>query len=428
MDTDSTTLAQPGSVAAAPPVPMRFVGSGGEYFRIWIVNILLTIVTLGIYSAWATVRNRRYLYGNTDLDGHVFDFHGKPTTILKGRLIALVVLLAIYFGEFLHIMISLLVPLALILAFPWILVMTLRFRLSNTSHRGLRFGFDATVGQAYRRLLPVLLLGTMVIAYMLLGLDWLIPMVVGDDTEQQLTVFFSGYLIAMVVALLIVPMFAHRVRDLMVNGCRYGQHRFRADLRLSKFWGVFGMTLLSGLVAGILAGIAVTALVFSTIDPSELEALPADSQSELVQSDPGTADSGFQQSPAPAEELSPEHARLLTQVFLMYLLVIPLYMFPFAVWRCGVLNYSYSATRIEDVRPTLKLNPWRYWGIMVTNGVVVLATIGLAIPWAKVRMMRYQLSCMSVAGELDQFIAGARRYTGATGEELGNVFDFELGF
>ncbi len=31
----------------------RFTGNGGEYFRIWIVNLMLTIVTLGIYSAWA---------------------------------------------------------------------------------------------------------------------------------------------------------------------------------------------------------------------------------------------------------------------------------------------------------------------------------------------------------------------------------------
>jgi len=37
-----------------------FTGKGGEYFRIWIVNICLTILTLGIYSAWATVRTRRY--------------------------------------------------------------------------------------------------------------------------------------------------------------------------------------------------------------------------------------------------------------------------------------------------------------------------------------------------------------------------------
>ncbi len=42
-------------------LPVEFKGNGFEYFQIWIVNIVLTIVTLGIYSAWATVRNKRYL-------------------------------------------------------------------------------------------------------------------------------------------------------------------------------------------------------------------------------------------------------------------------------------------------------------------------------------------------------------------------------
>ena len=30
-----------------------FTGKASEYFGIWIVNVLLTILTLGIYSAWA---------------------------------------------------------------------------------------------------------------------------------------------------------------------------------------------------------------------------------------------------------------------------------------------------------------------------------------------------------------------------------------
>ena len=39
--------------------PMRFTGIGWEYFRIWVVNMLLTLLTLGIYSAWAKVRKAR---------------------------------------------------------------------------------------------------------------------------------------------------------------------------------------------------------------------------------------------------------------------------------------------------------------------------------------------------------------------------------
>ena len=47
---------------------IEFSGDGGEYFRIWIVNLALSVVTLGIYSAWAKVRRLRYFYGSTRFD------------------------------------------------------------------------------------------------------------------------------------------------------------------------------------------------------------------------------------------------------------------------------------------------------------------------------------------------------------------------
>ena len=74
-------------------IPFKFHGDGGEFFRIWIVNIVLTILTLGIYSAWAKVRTKRYFYGNTELAGDRFDYLGDPLAILRGRIIAIVLLL-----------------------------------------------------------------------------------------------------------------------------------------------------------------------------------------------------------------------------------------------------------------------------------------------------------------------------------------------
>ncbi|WP_038928812.1 DUF898 family protein, partial [Yersinia pestis] len=68
---------------------VAFKGEGGEYFSIWLVNLLLTIITLGVYSAWATVRRRRYFYGNTELNGDRFDYHAEPIEILKGRLMVI---------------------------------------------------------------------------------------------------------------------------------------------------------------------------------------------------------------------------------------------------------------------------------------------------------------------------------------------------
>src|SRR6478735_8819447 len=79
--------------AAAVRHQLRFEGSGGEYFKIWIVNLALSIVTLGIFSAWAKVRSKRYFYGNTYIGEHGFDYHGSPLRILVGRIIALAILL-----------------------------------------------------------------------------------------------------------------------------------------------------------------------------------------------------------------------------------------------------------------------------------------------------------------------------------------------
>ena len=53
--------------------PFEFHGQATEYFKIWIVNVLLTVLTLGIYSAWAKVRTMRYFYGHTVLDNSSFD-------------------------------------------------------------------------------------------------------------------------------------------------------------------------------------------------------------------------------------------------------------------------------------------------------------------------------------------------------------------
>lgn len=75
-------------VASARRSTVQFSGRGAEFFGIWIVNVLLTIVTLGIYSAWAKVRTTQYFYGHTKVDGHSFRYLATPIQILKGRIIA----------------------------------------------------------------------------------------------------------------------------------------------------------------------------------------------------------------------------------------------------------------------------------------------------------------------------------------------------
>jgi uncharacterized membrane protein YjgN (DUF898 family) len=128
---------------------ITFSGTGSEYFGIWIVNILLSILTLGIYSAWAKVRRTRYFYDNTRLAGSSFEYHGNPVAILKGRIIAFV-LLVVYQGAFaLNVWLGVGIVVVLAAIVPWLVWRSLQFKLYNSSYRGIRFGFRGSVGKAY---------------------------------------------------------------------------------------------------------------------------------------------------------------------------------------------------------------------------------------------------------------------------------------
>ena len=139
----------------------EFRGRTGEYFRIWIVNALLTIVTLGIYSPWAKVRAKRYFYGNAFVAGANFEYHARPLSILPGRVVVLLLVavggaqVAAYGAGVWEIFLP-----WLLLLLPWALVRSFSFNARNSSYRGLRFSFARRYGEAYFALfaLPTLLL------------------------------------------------------------------------------------------------------------------------------------------------------------------------------------------------------------------------------------------------------------------------------
>lgn len=148
----------------------EFSGDAREYFRIWVVNLALSIVTLGIFSAWAKVRSERYFYGNTRLAGEPFEYLAKPWPILKGRIIAVVLfggyVLAGHFGWKLQLGAAG----AIALLTPWLIVRGAAFRARYSAWRGINFRFVPDYGEAYIR---YLLLGIP----MILSLGLLFPYV-----------------------------------------------------------------------------------------------------------------------------------------------------------------------------------------------------------------------------------------------------------
>jgi uncharacterized membrane protein YjgN (DUF898 family) len=124
--------------------PIEFTATAGEYFRIWIVNLALSVVTLGLYSPWAKVRRQRYFYGCTRLDGEGFEYRADPVAILKGRLIALALLALFYGTGYYNPLWQLALWIPLVAIAPWLIVRSLAFNAYNTAYRNIRLRFDGT--------------------------------------------------------------------------------------------------------------------------------------------------------------------------------------------------------------------------------------------------------------------------------------------
>lgn len=194
------------------PLPVQFHGTARDYFGVWLVNALLTVVTLGIWSAWAKVRTNRWFFGHTVVNGHAFEYHATPVQILKGRLVALAVIAAMsvssYFAPGLY---ALLFVLGLF-AMPWAINAGLRFGACMTSWSNVRFGFHGNYWQAF--------------------------------------VLFLIMPIAVMATLgLLAPLHAKLRGRYLAEGYRYGGAAFSCTPRLRVLYGALGRSVL--LAAGI---------------------------------------------------------------------------------------------------------------------------------------------------------------------------------
>ena len=149
------------------PLRFQFTGVWESYFRVWIVNVLLTIVTFGIYAAWAKVRKKRWFYAHTFLAGHSFEYLADPKRILVGNIIV-GVLFFLYTGSAaIGPLVQVPVMLAVAVAVPWLIARSFLFNARNSAWRGIRFGFHGRYWGAARVYLLLPLLGPFTIGLIL---------------------------------------------------------------------------------------------------------------------------------------------------------------------------------------------------------------------------------------------------------------------
>lgn len=334
----------------------EFTGSGWEYFKIWIVNLMLSIVTLGIYSAWAKVRRLQYFYRNTRLADASFDYHGQPKAILKGRLIAFALLIAYQAASSANPLLGMVFGLVLGLVMPWLLMRSLRFKLYNSSYRGLRFGFTGEKRGAYNAFL-------------------------GYPALAGMTVY------------LLAPLAHQRIKQYQFDNSRFGSTAFKLSATVKGFYLLYLSALAT--ILGTLLLIPVLAMLSGT----------------------GT---GLQSLVTGLKAASPFIALVMVASFLIVGSLFSAYM----------QNLVWGNTELGAHRFFSRVSARRLLWIRITNFLGVALTLGLYMPFATIRMLRFKLESMGVAtsGDLSEFVSGQQQQASATGEETAEMFDVDISF
>ena len=434
---------------------VEFKGKATEYFGIWIVNLLLSLLTLGIYSAWAKVRRKKYFYHHTLIDNVGFDYHAKPIGILKGRVIAFALFMAYAFGGKLHPFLPVILGLLFFLILPWLVVRSSIFNARNTSHRGLRFDFIGKVSEAFRTfvILPVM------------------------------TIFTGG---------LAYPYVAHQKNKFLMSSHQFGLSKFDMHAKVGGFFKAYLIVAFIPII-GILAAIAIPAYQ-SYVDKASVMGKVAvpyavgfnntaagnnivlvknDTEQEpyrveRVYSDNGPApeaDEPTLSSPVETnqvadvpvkekalEELMQERmdarekakGKILEDMMAdpkramfgmiggliggMFYLVFIFGFLGYLKARIG--NLVWNNTTLDDLSFKSSLRARDYMWIYFTNIVAIALTFGLATPWAQVRLARYRASKLQIVGDVDfdQFVGDKKEAVRATGEEIADFFDADFSF
>lgn len=377
-------------------VPIGFRGEGKVYFGIWIVNLLLILVTLGLYYPWAKYRRLKYFHQHTFADGHAFDFMAQPKQMLRGYLIALVVFGAYYLSSQWAPLLGLGILAFISLALPWALRSSRRFYLANTRWRGLRFSFTGSIQDAYWALMPTLLLGYALAA---------IPVfTVGDWTPAE-GGFPPGFALSM-TTLLIFALVAPTWTLYKVN--QYLNHHFAWGAIQSRFsgrWGDFvklglktvGAALLTYVLVLIVVGVGAGAVALIFHERSFSGGWIASI---------GVAAVG------------------LVVVVMAAASSVKSY------FTSRLQNLVWGHTYAEGLKIESRLLWTPLWRLSIKNWCLMVLTLGLYWPFAVMALTRLRLSAIQVQTCLDLDAEESAQGTitpGAMGDALTDLFDVDVG-
>ncbi|MBG9389909.1 YjgN family protein [Caenimonas aquaedulcis] len=385
------------------PYPLEFSGSGPEFFRVWIVNLLLTIVTLGFYTPFARKRTAQYFYGHTLVANSPLEFTAQQRKMVFGFLLLVVLYVAFKLlaetGQDTWAALFLFTGAALA---PYFWASAMRFRLGATRWRGVRLQFAAGWGEVYKASWPVFAAAVVWIG-VVASLQMLAPgaRASGAGIGRHLLIVALLVLgVALILTLLCVIRLEYNYKALLVSRAYAGAQPGRWKPVYGDFVRIWLATL------GVLAG---GALAFALVASAAIA-------------------SGVAFAPAKRDGLAVVLAIVAGLLAILFAIVVVTS--PARAYReARMFQLVWNNVGVSTIaRFKCNLRARRYVLLRMKNMVLTMLTLGFYRPFARVSEYRMKTESVTlhVKGGLDQLVGMLAQQQDGLGDALADAVGLDL--
>ena len=202
------------------------------------------------------------------------------------------------------------------------------------------------------------------------------------------------------------PIVTKKQHSFAINGHSYGNRRFKFEADSGGYFAAFFTAVGLGLL--VLLGFVLFAMLLSFAGAGLSEAFEALSNGDF----------------------SGGSVVILLLAPLLYVATISLYAMPFIFYMARIRNLSYNNTILDDRHNfRSEIEASKYIGIILTNAMVVVLTLGLMAPWARVRLAKYVASrtTLIASGPLDVYSGEIVDEVGVASGEYVDIEGFDIG-
>lgn len=358
---------QNSSLADAGSVSLNYTGTSGEMIPLILRNLVLMVLTLGLYRFWARTEIRKHIWSKIELEGDPLEYTGTGMEMFKGFLIALFAVFLPIGGLFFwaQVMVQQGNPLGgliFLIVYPAMLwlaglafYLASRYRMTRTRWRGVR---GAQLGNA----------------------------------QSFATKFFGYYLLTFVTLGLATPSMMKALWVYEANHKSFGSRRLLYTGPKRSLYGPFFLSVLL-FVGGLIAG----GLLIASMGSGALTGS-------------GATPTGF---------------AAILPVLIIYGVLLVVGPIAMSIFYAAVMREFYSNLTFGIVETRCSVTTGDMLKLIVTNVFIMIFSFGILFPITQMRSIRLVINKMQLTGALEP--ETLTRIEGddvpTTGEGLAEGFD-----